>query len=437
MSGPYKPGDTLTYQIVVRNLSSTKSIPTLPLQSLYNAGCLQYLQTPSGYPILTDSSAGAITWNNLAPLAASSNSTVRAQFKVLAECAPARSIARVQGAVFSDNYPISTLSDTVDIAVDNYPLAVNDSVCLSTVTTISVLANDSDADTTGAIGATGSSYSVQIVTSPVKGTATVVGKTIQYTPASLVENELTTFTYRVLDATSLADTATIAVRYSTTNDAPVAAADASTAIASVPKTVAVLANDSDADGTLQTLSVTVQPTYGRVTVNADKTITYTSFIGYTGLDQFTYQICDNGCPGSAACATATVTMDVLEGYVFCDDSTNTLTTPAVAGATKYSWTFPIGVTPVTGTTTSTSPNVVVETTTPEVRATWATVTTGSFFPVCVTAINDCGAGTTTCLRMMVNRLSATLDSTDAACYGQKSGAIDLAVSGGSTPYTYS
>jgi hypothetical protein len=129
LSGLYKPGDTLTYQIVVRNLSGTKSIPTLPLQSIYNAGCLQYLRTPSGYPILTDSSAGAITWNNLAPLAANATNTVRAQFKVVGECAPARNIARVQGAVFSDGYVISTTSDTVDLTIDNYPLAVNDSVC--------------------------------------------------------------------------------------------------------------------------------------------------------------------------------------------------------------------------------------------------------------------------------------------------------------------
>ena len=70
--------------------------------------------------------------------------------------------------------------------------------------------------------------------------------------------------------------------------------------------VDVLANDGDPDGALDrnTLRIVQPPAHGTVTINADKTITYTSGSSYRGADSFGYEVCDDGAP--RRCATATV-----------------------------------------------------------------------------------------------------------------------------------
>jgi hypothetical protein len=77
-------------------------------------------------------------------------------------------------------------------------------------------------------------------------------------------------------------------------------------------TVVVLANDSDADGTLDpttvTLSVSPTPAKGTATVNADGTITYKPRAGKTGADAFAYTVRDNQ---GAISNSATVRIDVL------------------------------------------------------------------------------------------------------------------------------
>jgi gliding motility-associated-like protein len=87
---------------------------------------------------------------------------------------------------------------------------------------------------------------------------------------------------------------------------------------STPEDVAVIvpifANDSDVP-TAGTLVVT-QPSNGVVTVNdngtpndpSDDIVTYTPFIGFVGIETFTYTICDASLP--QICSTATVTVVV-------------------------------------------------------------------------------------------------------------------------------
>jgi len=97
-----------------------------------------------------------------------------------------------------------------------------------------------------------------------------------------------------------------------TNAPPVAGDDSATSPAGAPVTVNVAANDVDPDGNLDPASATTActgcttPTNGALTNHANGTFTYAPTTGFTGTDNFTYQICDT----LDACDTATVTVTI-------------------------------------------------------------------------------------------------------------------------------
>ncbi|HYB93744.1 MAG TPA: Ig-like domain-containing protein, partial [Vicinamibacterales bacterium] len=90
-----------------------------------------------------------------------------------------------------------------------------------------------------------------------------------------------------------------------TNVAPVASPDSFSVKKGQTKTVAVLQNDSDANGDPLVLAGGTQPTRGSVTFNADGTVTFTA-PSTTGTTTFTYVISD----GRGGTATATVTVTI-------------------------------------------------------------------------------------------------------------------------------
>jgi len=89
---------------------------------------------------------------------------------------------------------------------------------------------------------------------------------------------------------------------------PIANPDIVIAMPGSTTTTNVLANDkaSNAGGSLvpSTVAITVAPTRGTATVNADGTINYTPAPGFVGTDSLTYRVCDNSTP--ALCTTAKV-----------------------------------------------------------------------------------------------------------------------------------
>ena len=90
------------------------------------------------------------------------------------------------------------------------------------------------------------------------------------------------------------------------NTKPVANPDSATTTAGTA-TIAVLANDTDADGDVLASSAgSTAPTKGHIVVNADNTITYTANAGAVGTDTFTY-IANDGRGGTA---TGTVTVTI-------------------------------------------------------------------------------------------------------------------------------
>ncbi|MGL6075738.1 MAG: Ig-like domain-containing protein [Fimbriiglobus sp.] len=90
------------------------------------------------------------------------------------------------------------------------------------------------------------------------------------------------------------------------NTLPIAKNDSARTSQNRAVTVAVLANDSDADGqTLRVIS-TAAPSKGSLVVNGDQTISYTPNTDFVGNDSFSYTV-DDGVGGRA---TATVTVPV-------------------------------------------------------------------------------------------------------------------------------
>ena len=209
----------------------------------------------------------------------------------------------------------ATVSVTIT-SVNDAPVAKDDAATTAedTAATIAVLANDSDAD--------GGTLSVASVTMPAHGTATINGDgTVTYAPAPDY-NGLDSFSYTVIDGQGGAATATVSVTITSVNDAPVAKDDAATTAEDTAATIAVLANDSDADGgTLSVASVTM-PAHGTATINGDGTVTYAPAPDYNGLDSFSYTVIDG--QGGAATATVSVTItSVNDAPVAKDDAATT------------------------------------------------------------------------------------------------------------------
>jgi len=104
----------------------------------------------------------------------------------------------------------------------------------------------------------------------------------------------------------LCDTIVYIVTVLPVNDCPIAVNDAAMVEADGTVIIPILANDSDPDGDPLTVNILTLPANGTLTVNADGTVTYVPQAGFSGMDQFTYEICDGEC-----CSPATV--DILVG----------------------------------------------------------------------------------------------------------------------------
>ena len=107
------------------------------------------------------------------------------------------------------------------------------------------------------------------------------------------------------------------------NRPPVAAADTAVTSEGMPVNINVLANDSDPDNDLLTITITVPPAHGTASVNnngtpdnpADDFITYTPGADFYGTDRFSYKVNDGIVDSSVAMATVGVVGQNLAGVV--------------------------------------------------------------------------------------------------------------------------
>lgn len=205
----------------------------------------------------------------------------------------------------------ATVTVTVT-AVNDPPVAVADAFSVvqgSSNNSLGVLANDSDVDgdslVVTALGPTNNG-----------GTVSTDGNSVSYTPLPGFTG-VETFTYDIADGNGGVASATVTVTVNpTVNQPPVANDDYATVTQNVGAssnsvTINVVANDTDADGTIDaaTVVVTANPRKGSVLNNGDGTITYTPTAGTRGADTFGYTVNDNL---GATSNEATVRVDIVK-----------------------------------------------------------------------------------------------------------------------------
>jgi hypothetical protein len=201
-------------------------------------------------------------------------------------------------------------------AVNDDPVAVDDALGAeqdSSGNTLDVLANDTDVD--------GDTLMIAALGAPDNGgTVTTDGNTVSYSPlAGFTGDEI--FTYDIADGnggTVATATVTVTVSAAPGNEAPVANDDYDTVTRNVGTstnsvTIDVVANDTDADGTVDAATVTItrNPRKGIAVSNGDGTVTYTPTAGKRGSDAFGYTVNDNGQPPLTS-NEATVRVDILK-----------------------------------------------------------------------------------------------------------------------------
>jgi hypothetical protein len=194
----------------------------------------------------------------------------------------------------------------VDLLFNSPPDAVDDGFMVaedSMDNVLAVLGNDSDPEM-GTLTVTG------VGTPDQGGTATTDGTTVTYTPAADFAG-VETFTYTVEDDGGATDTATVTVTVSDVNDDPTAADDSPAVLEdSVSNPLDVLANDTDAPDSGETLTITgvgATDQGGTVSiVGGGSSLEYTPTADFAGVETFTYTISDGH--GGTDSATVTVTV---------------------------------------------------------------------------------------------------------------------------------
>ncbi|MEM7105474.1 MAG: Ig-like domain-containing protein [Bacteroidota bacterium] len=214
--------------------------------------------------------------------------------------------------------------------MNNPPVANDDATQTeeNTPVTIDVTPNDYDPD--GDVLSTPNQ-----LTSPSNGSVVQNGDgTFTYTPDPGFTGE-DSFTYEICDPAGLCDPATVTIVVTPdngmSNDPPVAVDDVAYTPQDTPVSGDASLNDYDPDGDAPlTFTQLTSPTNGGVVFNADGTFTYTPNAGYTGPDQFIYEVCD----GISGCDQATVYILVgpsNDPPVAIDDINHTLVDVPVGG----------------------------------------------------------------------------------------------------------
>lgn len=195
------------------------------------------------------------------------------------------------------------ISDTVDNTVTPEPPVANPDtaeVAEDGSVVIDVLANDFDPE--------GQPLTVTGATAG-NGTVTIgADGRLTYVP-NPDYNGTDTISYEITDADGLTATSTVTVTVTPVNDDPVANDDHGSTTAGTPVVLFPLANDTDVDGDM--LSITGTPVSGQGTVEvlSDGSIRFTPAAGFTGTAEIQYEIGD----GNGGSDTATIYVEVTPG----------------------------------------------------------------------------------------------------------------------------
>jgi len=200
----------------------------------------------------------------------------------------------------SDHDPV-----LIDFNLNDAPVAVSDTyhvtqdVTLTATVAEGVLANDTD---------TGNDTLTVALTKDVDHGVLVLNAdgSFTYTPAGGYYGA-DTFMYRPSDASLAGNSTTVTLNV---NAVPVAVGDSYSvdedATLTVPATVGVLANDTDADVITLTAVLANDVTHGVLVLNADGSFSYTPSANYNGPDSFMYKTYDGLDYSSSVTVTLTV-----------------------------------------------------------------------------------------------------------------------------------
>ncbi len=208
-------------------------------------------------------------------------------------------------------------------AANDAPMAVGDvaTVLEDATAVIVVLANDSDAEA--------DSLSVTGVSAPAHGVAAINGDgSITYTPAADYSGA-DSFVYVIGDGNGGIAAATVSVTITAVPDGPVGFNDLAATPEDTPVIIAVLANDTDADGDGLSVSAIQDLMHGTAVVNADGTITYAPAANFNGTGGFTYTLSD-GHGGTATSSVSVTITPVNDGPAAEDDTATTVEDTAVS-----------------------------------------------------------------------------------------------------------
>ncbi|MFN7312563.1 MAG: Ig-like domain-containing protein, partial [Bacteroidota bacterium] len=203
--------------------------------------------------------------------------------------------------VLLSNACLGIITDTVNLFLNDKPVAQNDTFNIGQGGTdsIFVLLNDTDAD--------GSINNPVVISGPNHGTITIspTGKVV-YTPSGGFYG-LDTIKYVICDNGNpvACDTGYVFIRI---NGKPDAVDDYVNINEDSTTIISTLTNDSDPDGTIGNPVILIQPKNGSATVQSNGTISYTPNNNYFGLDSIFYRICDNGTP--VLCDSAWVRINI-------------------------------------------------------------------------------------------------------------------------------
>ncbi len=200
--------------------------------------------------------------------------------------------AGVVGALLLGGTAYAQTANTAPVANADVMTVVED-----TSTILTVLTNDTDADS--------NTLTISGFTQPAHGSLiSNLGVSLTYVPAANYSGA-DSFGYTISDGNGGTATATVAVTVTPVNDAPVAVADVNSFVIGATS-IAVLTNDTDADGNTLTLVSATPGAHGTTSINGANVL-YTPATGYVGADSFTYVVSD----GQSATATGTVTVTVV------------------------------------------------------------------------------------------------------------------------------
>ncbi len=209
----------------------------------------------------------------------------------------------------------ATVNITIN-AVNDAPVLSDDNVSTpeDIAITIPILNNDNDVD--GNLNISGLTLNNLPPLSQGVATANTNG-TITFTPASNFGGVVNPFTYTICDTgtplPAICETATIYIIVTSTNDPPQAINDTNVTSEDNPAAGNTLTNDIDLDGdnlSLNTAPITA-PANGTIVLNTNGSYTYTPNSNFNGLDNFVYEVCDDGSPVLCDQATVTIQIDAV------------------------------------------------------------------------------------------------------------------------------